>query len=236
MSVEGREWAWKLPNTLTPGERLVALTLGDFCHKGTDRTWPSLAKICGRAGMARSSVCVALKALQLDGYITVEHAAGGGHDSSRYTLTLGRDPMPVAAVDNDEIDEPTSPATGPELVQPLDQTSPATGPELVQPLDIDQYLTDLDQTPPPDPLPDRHAAGLKKARRTRVAKHYAQIAVTRSKTPIHSFAGFVESKVELALNDPRLDTWLDRYPDAGDTAVAAWLHGDTHSMQYQREA
>jgi hypothetical protein len=90
--------------------------------------------------------------------------------------------------------------------------------------------------PPAAEVVDNFRSGLQKRRRGEIAKQYAQIAVTRSKTPIHSFDGFVESKVQLALNDPRLDTWLERWPDAPASAVAAWLHGDTHSMQYFAEA
>lgn len=109
------------------------------------------------------------------------------------------------------------------------------------------------QTPSPDPdpvpgtangctetPPPRHGTtgGGKSSptkKRGDVIRAYGQVAVAKAKvagTPITSDDGYARKAERTCKGLPDLDRYITSYPDAPADAIAAWLHGDKHSMSY----
>lgn len=63
-----------------------------------------------------------------------------------------------------------------------------------------------------------------------VADHYARIASERAHPTFPE--SYRLTARQTALNHPDLDRYLTRWPTAPPDAIAAWLHGDKHSMSY----
>lgn len=69
-------------------------------------------------------------------------------------------------------------------------------------------------------------------RRNSVADHYARIAINNANGTITNPNAYRRTARNTALEHPDLDRYLTRWPTAPADAIAAWLHGDKHSMSY----
>lgn len=73
--------------------------------------------------------------------------------------------------------------------------------------------------------------------RAKVADRYAEIAWERAnQSKINEPGIFRDSRRTTALKDPKLDVYRTRYPEATAGEIAAWLHGEKHSMRYHEAA
>lgn len=87
--------------------------------------------------------------------------------------------------------------------------------------------------------PENTPPGVDNSRRSQVLDAYCRAELTASRAKgavIGNEAKYIDAIRRRATMNPDLDRWLDMFPDAQPTAVAAWLTGDKHSMQYQRRA
>ena len=67
-----------------------------------------------------------------------------------------------------------------------------------------------------------------------VAQHYARIALEQAQN-VSNPDGYGRKARQTALDHPDLGRYLERWPSAPPDAVAAWLHGDKHSMGYYHD-
>jgi hypothetical protein len=81
----------------------------------------------------------------------------------------------------------------------------------------------------PPLTPGRHDDGLLKKRRQTIAEGFARIELERAKG-IRSVSHFTASKIQEALDNPRLASLLELFPKAPDDVLAAALLGETHSL------
>lgn len=72
-------------------------------------------------------------------------------------------------------------------------------------------------------------------RRNSVADHYARIAISNANGTITKPNAYRRTARNTALEHPDLDRYLTRWPTAPPDAIAAWLHGDKHSMSYYHD-
>lgn len=114
MSVKLMGAAWELD--IEPNKKFVLLALSDHANDENFCAWPSLARLCTKTSLARSTVAKLLKALEEEGYIT---RLRRGTQTTVYELNAG-----------DWFDTRTSPAHG--LVRQSDPPSPTHGPALVR--------------------------------------------------------------------------------------------------------
>lgn len=87
--------------------------------------------------------------------------------------------------------------------------------------------------------PENTPPGVDNSRRSQVLDAYsrAELKASRAKgAQIGNEAKYIDAIRRRATMNPDLDRWLDMFPDAQPSAIAAWLAGDKHSMQYQRRA
>lgn len=102
------------------------------------------------------------------------------------------------------------------------------------------------QTSSPDPVPvpseqvtdistlvdTPTSGGRSDLRINAVADHYAQMAVAQRRPSPDNPAAFATTARKTALAHPDIGRYLARWPTAPPDAIAAWLHGDKHSMSY----
>lgn len=67
-----------------------------------------------------------------------------------------------------------------------------------------------------------------------VIDHYARIALEQAKS-VGSPEAYANKAKATARAHPDLARWLARWPTAPADAIAAWLHGDKHSMGYYHD-
>lgn len=82
---------------------------------------------------------------------------------------------------------------------------------------------------------DTPTAGGELIRIDAVADQYARIALQSANGNVNNPSAYLRAAKKTALDHPDLDRYLQRWPDAPANAVAAWLHGDKHSMAYYRD-
>ncbi len=83
MSISASTWAWR--QQVLPTAKLVLLCLADHADdKG--RCWPSLARICDKTGLSKSTVSESLMNLEKQGALSRKRSRGGAIHPTTYLL------------------------------------------------------------------------------------------------------------------------------------------------------
>lgn len=111
-------------------EKLVLLAVIDYYSASSQEPWPSVATLCKRASLGRTTVIEALSALERDGIIAVrrDHGRSNHYDLSRVCTAL----TPVRETDQSATRTSTAPAAletpPPPPVRVTNQSAPRTSP------------------------------------------------------------------------------------------------------------
>jgi DNA-binding transcriptional MocR family regulator len=123
MSRQARDWAWAL-DRVTPTQKFVILALAERADE-SGICWPSLRRLSAMTLLARSTVVLALGALEAGGLITRERGGSGRSTIYRICVPGGEGGTPPSR----------APAPGPRhapvyapAVRAPDRASPPDGP------------------------------------------------------------------------------------------------------------
>ena len=83
---------------------------------------------------------------------------------------------------------------------------------------------------PPVPCPPQGGGSFNESKYNEVIDAYVSIA--RESTEVKNDKRWRETVVETARNHPDIERWVYEYPNAAANQIAAWMHGDKHSMAY----
>jgi len=111
--------------------------------------------------------------------------------------------------------------------KPRSSDSPSQ-PSPAQP--IDEQVRDI-STPVDTPSAGRDWSF---SRMSAVADNYARIALQQA-NGINNRDAYQRTARKTALEHPDIGRYLERWPTAPPDAIAAWLHGDKHSMSYYHD-
>lgn len=118
--------------------------------------------------------------------------------------------------------------TGSKPVAPLEQTSGKS----LAPNPNPYPSVQVRENPTPENTP---AGGGDNSRRSQTIRAYADLAVQLAKQQgkiRSSEEGYRKSALKTGDQHPDLNRWLTEFPEAAPSALAAWMHGDKHSMSY----
>lgn len=113
-------------------------------------------------------------------------------------------------------------------------TPPVTAPVSHKPQDQDQEAVHLRDTPPPKHGPPR-GGEIVDIRTQAIVAAYARLALEQARTAgrqVTSDMGYLAKASDTCRAMPELERWATQFPTAPADAIAAWLHGDKHSMSY----
>lgn len=87
MSVRATTWAWE--QQIPPNGKILLVALADHAHDNGENSWPSVATLCTKTGLSRSTVQRLLTSLLNEGIISVQRAGGvDGKTPTVYALNI----------------------------------------------------------------------------------------------------------------------------------------------------
>jgi DNA-binding transcriptional ArsR family regulator len=93
------------------------------------------------------------------------------------------------------------------------------------------------QKNPPTPLAAQtQALTLETGRTEEIVNEYVRITLEQLHKKPNNPRAYAKTVIDTALGHPDLRRWMREYPHVPANQIAAWMHGDKHSMQYVKAA